>query len=196
MLNGAPIAQWNGTAISHDGTTIYLAVGTVGTDPSYALDIFNLSSVMPTSPATTTPDDGFGVPQSVQGSTPVTPPAVPASSNLQPSGGASGSGPSTVAGQVSKDLRPSMKLTPGVVRRNRAFTLGIRLRGARGVPGGKVLVRVGSRHACSLRLSKSGSASCRVRGLKAGSYSIVVSFLGSTRYPAFEKSERLVVRKK
>jgi hypothetical protein len=302
---GQRLSRFDGVALSNDGTHLYLAVG--GTeDSSMDLDIFDLSGSILTSPATTTPDDGFTSLPAAQAPTttavsssinpaPVSTPEIDYTATVTPapddgtvafedngvlflgctavpliSGAAtchtnellaSGDWPITAnySGDVSygaslgcmvevvpiqppgtsaavtqtcptgtstsppspspttsptppatASSKPSTSVvtdsstkhavrlsttTPRVVLQHRAFTLDLRFAGAVGVPKGRALVTIGKHRVCSVRLSKSGSARCRVGGMRPGLYSLDVSFSGSPRYSSFEKLEKLHVRR-
>ena len=303
---GQRLSRFDGVALSNDGTHLYVAVG--GTeDSSMDLDIFDLSGSIPTSPATTTPDDGFSSLPAAQAPTtttvsssinpaPVSTPEIDYTATVTPapddgtvafedngvlflgctavpviSGAATchtnellASGDWPITANYSGDasfgaslgcmvevvpIQPpgtSAAVTRNVphgdfdlpadyfandftdpvsyclersqhVRRHRfvhktrgpafdydttsrapehhAFTLGLHFAGAVGVPKGRALVSIGSHRVCSARLSKSGSARCRLGGMRPGSYSLAVSFSGSQRYSSFKKIERLNVRR-
>ena len=304
-LYGQRPSRTNGVALSNDGTHLYLAVG--GTeDSSMDLDIFDLSGSISTSPATTSPDDGFSSLPAVQTSTtttvassinpapvssseidytatvtpapddgtvafeendvlfpgctavpvisdtatchtnellasgdwpitanysgdayfgasvgcmievvplqaPGTSTAVtgtcptgtstspsttsPTTSLVSPATGSSEPSTSDVTYSSTKHAVRLSTTTPRVVRQYHAFTLGLHFRGAVGVPKGRVLVSIGSRRVCTARLTKSGAASCRIGGLRTGSYRLAISFSGSRRYSSFKQIERLNVRR-
>jgi hypothetical protein len=302
---GQRLPRTDGVALSNDGTHLYLAVG--GTeDSSMDLDIFHLSDSISTSPATTSPDDGFTSPPVTQTPTTttvafsinpapvstseidytasVTPTpddgtvafeendvlfpgctAVPVISGaatcrtnellasgdwpitanysgdasfgasvgcmievvplrapdtstavtgtcptgtstspsttspttpaIPPATGSSDPSISAVTYSSTKHAVRLSTMTPRVVRQDHAFTLGLHFAGAVGVPKGRALVSIGSRRVCTARLSKSGSATCRLGGMRPGLYSLVVSYSGSNRYLLFEKIEHLKVRR-
>jgi hypothetical protein len=119
----------------------------------------------------------------------------PATSLIPPATGSSEPSTSDVTYSSTRHAVRLSTTTPRVVRQYHAFTLGLHFAGAVGVPKGRALVSIGSRRVCTARLSKSGSATCRLGGMRPGSYRLAISFSGSRRYSSFKQIERLNVRR-